>query len=314
MFSRPENGKNKFYSAVSEPKFILSFFIVFFFCFLSADRISFENITVFANKKDLPFAEKIVRQISSDIDNFQMKIGLYPNIPVRIVIAADKAEYAKWTANSSKLIEFSEAFFDNRTQTIYIRNPRNLKSYSLLRSIVLHEYIHLYVSHFWKNPPLWFNEGMAVYFSSEFDFQREFRFIRDYFFGKSHPLSEMESHYPFHRSEWQSFYAKSAFAVKYLYTNRRKEFFKLWDNALPTGDFRSAFRKSFMMTTGQFSRLFENYCRHHFKAEILLASSGVIWGIMPIIFIIALIKKQRAMLKIHRRWKDEEYYEKTENQ
>ncbi|RLC51130.1 MAG: hypothetical protein DRZ79_03290, partial [Candidatus Cloacimonadota bacterium] len=113
---------------------------------------------------------------------------------------------------------------------------------------------------------------------------------------------------------WQSFYAKSAFAVKYLYTNRRKEFFKLWDNALPTGDFRSAFRKSFMMTTGQFSRLFENYCRHHFKAEILLASSGVIWGIMPIIFIIALIKKQRAMLKIHRRWKDEEYYEKTENQ
>ncbi|RLC51304.1 MAG: hypothetical protein DRZ79_03030, partial [Candidatus Cloacimonadota bacterium] len=119
MFSRPENGKNKFYSAVSEPKFILSFIIVFFFCFLSADRISFENITVFANKKDLPFAEKIVRQISSDIDNFQMKIGLYPNIPVRIVIAADKAEYAKWTANSSKLIEFSEAFFDNRTQTIY---------------------------------------------------------------------------------------------------------------------------------------------------------------------------------------------------
>jgi len=296
------------------PGIFLFFFLFIVFQTISAAQISYANITVFAAEKDLSFAEIISRQLAADIGEFQMKIGLYPEIPVKIYVASGKKEYTEWTRKSFKIIEFSEAFFDNRSKAIFIRNPRNLRISGQFRSVVLHEYIHLFVSYFWKNPPLWFNEGMAVYFSREFNIQREYYFVRDYIFGKSMPLWQMESHYPIHRSEWQSFYAKSAFAVKYLYTNRRKEFFKLWDIALPKRDFHLAFGKSFLMTTRGFSNIFEDYCRHQFKAEILLASSSLIWGLMPFIFIIAFIGKQKKMQLIYQHWQDEENNEDTERE
>ena len=284
--------------------FLLLLFVTTISTFYASVQ-TFENITLSGKQKDIEIIQKVLMQFDADIRNFQRSVGSYLDSKINIKIAADKEEYNTWTKGSGKVIEFSQAFYNRKTNTIFLRHPSELKSLTALKRILLHEYIHHFVGKFWRNPPLWFNEGMAVYFTGDLGFEREMNFARNYVLGNSRSLEMMKYHYPRNQIEWESFYAKSGLAVKYLY-QKKQEFYRLWDNSIPDGEFENAFRKSFLMTTRDFSIIFEEYARTHFRAELLLASTGMIWSILPLVLIAGVIRKKiknRKQLKV---WKGEE--------
>lgn len=284
--------------------FLLLLFVTTISTFYASVQ-TFENITLSGKQKDIEIIQKVLWQFDDDIRNFQRSVGSYLDSKINIKIAADKEEYNTWTKGNGKVIEFSQAFYNRKTNTIFLRHPSELKSLTALRRILLHEYIHHFVGKFWRNPPLWFNEGMAVYFTGDLGFEREMNFARNYVLGNSRSLEMMKYHYPRNQIEWESFYAKSGLAVKYLY-QKKQEFYRLWDNSIPDGEFENAFRKSFLMTTRDFSIIFEEYARTHFRAELLLASTGMIWSILPLVLIAGVIRKKiknRKQLKV---WKGEE--------
>jgi hypothetical protein len=232
-------------------------------------------------------------------------VGAYLDAPINIKIAGDKKEYSTWTGGSSAILEFSQAFYNRNTDTIYLRNPSELKNLVLLRRILLHEYIHHFVMHFWKNPPLWFNEGMAVYFSNDMGFDRELNFAKNYIMGNSRTLNMMKYSYPRNRIEWESFYAKSGLAVKYIYMKKKVEFYRFWDLANPKHDFDSAFLNAFQMSAEEFSVQFENYAKTNLRVEILLASTGMVWSILPLILIIGVIRKKIKNRRRIKEWEKE---------
>ena len=284
--------------------FLLLLFVTTISTFYASVQ-TFENITLSGKQKDIEIIQKVLWQFDDDIRNFQRSVGSYLDSKINIKIAADKEEYNTWTKGNGKVIEFSQAFYNRKTNTIFLRHPSELKSLTALKRILLHEYIHHFVGKFWRNPPLWFNEGMAVYFTGDLGFEREMNFARNYVLGNSRSLEMMKYHYPRNQIEWESFYAKSGLAVKYLY-QKKQEFYRLWDNSIPDGEFENAFRKSFLMTTRDFSIIFEEYARTHFRAELLLASTGMIWSILPLVLIAGVIRKKiqnRKQLKV---WKGEE--------
>jgi hypothetical protein len=116
----------------------------------------------------------------------------------------------------------------------------------------------------------------------------------------------MKFSYPKNRIEWESFYAKSGLAVKYLYLKKRVEFYRFWDLSKTDPNFDSAFFKAFLMSTNQFSTYFENYAKSHFRVEILLASTGIIWSLLPLILIIGVIRKKIINRKRLKMWEEEE--------
>ena len=242
--------------------------------------------------------------MDKDIQSFQKKIGSYLDIPVNVVIAADSKVYDSWTKQQSAIMEHSLGFYNRRNRTIYLKNPKHLKNVSSIRKLLLHEYIHHFVGSFWKNPPLWFNEGMAVYFSNDMKIEREMNFAKNYVLGNSLPLEQMKKTYPKNMIEWESFYAKSGLAVKYLYSKKRKSFYRLWDKAESTRDFERAFLNSFFMTTRTFSDQFEDYSKIHFRTEILMASTGLIWGVLPLVLIVGVIRKKITNKKTVERWEN----------
>ncbi len=185
-----------------------------------------------------------------------------------------------------------------------MKNPKFLKNVSNIRKLLLHEYIHHFVGSFWKNPPLWFNEGMAVYFTNDMGIERELNFAKNYILGNSRQLKQMKNTYPENMIEWESFYAKSGLAVKYLYTKKRGSFYRLWDKARSTGNFETAFLNSFFMTTRTFSDQFEVYSQAHFKTAILMASTGLIWGVLPLILIVGVIRKKIKNKKTVESWEN----------
>ncbi len=250
------------------------------------------NVHIYSKSTNQKLANKLAAQLHSDIIQFQKQIGSYDNKPVKIIMAESADEYRKWTQRSSAIIEFSQAFYNNQNKLIYLRDPGELRTLLRIRKILLHEYIHHFINNHIKDPPLWFHEGMAIYFSHDMSINREFNFAKNYILGNSVPLELMKYSYPKNRIEWESFYAKSGLAIKYLFTQRKNSFYQFWDEVKKEGNFNSAFIKSFYFTPKDFSALFEEYAKSHFRAEIFMASSSLIWGFMPLILIIAVIRKK----------------------
>lgn len=269
---------------------------------IEASEINYEEINIKCPHRNIKFANELGRILYENIETFQKRIGSYPDLPVKIIIAKDNEEYANFTSKNKGIIQFSEAVYNFRNKTIYARNPKNLKNITRLHTILLHEYIHHFVHHHWKNAPLWFHEGMAVYFSEDLSYERELNFIKDFILGNSLPLKKMKFIYPDQMIKWESFYAKSALAIKYIDTKKKKEFYDLWDISEFDKNFDSAFLKSFYFTTNDFSNFFEEYAKTHFRGEMLLASSTIIWAFFPLIFLIGLIRRKIKNRRIEKNW------------
>lgn len=280
--------------------------IILFNSNLSADIYNSQDITIQYPTEQVKLAKLIVDNLAEDSDKFYRKTGQYPDLKTQIIMAEDNEHYLAIIGKHSPILEFSQACYIPRISTILIKNPYDLKNFNKLRQIVLHEFIHHFVYHQIKNPPLWFNEGMAVYFSNDLSYQREMNFIKNYLMGNSQTLVQMKHRYPENRLEWESFYAKSALAVKYLAKHKPKRFFHFWEALQKNPEFSAAFLSSFFFTPTQFSRFFEQYSKQHFRLELLLASSSLIWAIFPLLFIIGILRRKWRDKKTMKNWQNDE--------
>ena len=271
------------------------------------------GLTFRYQQRDQQLIEQLHSLIIKDIDEFQRAIGFYPEIMGEIIIAPNMEFYQNIIAGHRGIIEFSEALYSPSEKRIYIRNPRDLKNFSRLRRIILHEYIHLFLDTQFDNIPLWFHEGMAVFFSGDLTFERELLYARDFLLGNSLNLNEMVGRYPEGRIRWNSFYAKSALAVKYLYTNHPDEFYTLWEYNDEPADFSLAFFRAFNLTPRQFSPLLEDYLKKRFRLEILLAFTGIIWGVLPFILLLAWLRKRWINSRIKKKWEIPPVYDEPDN-
>lgn len=264
-----------------------------------------ENLTFRYYEADRQIMKELLPLIVADISGFQRAIGFYPDIEGEIVVSPDREYYQKIISGFSGIVEFSEALYIPSERTIYIRNPRDLRDFRRLQKIVLHEYIHLFLDSVFYDVPLWFHEGMAVFFSGDLSFDRELLYARDFLLGNSLTLNEMVHQYPESRIRWESFYAKSALAVKYLYNEKREEFYNLWEYSATRTDFGEAFFRAFNLTPHQFSPLVEEHLKRRFRIEILLAFTGIIWGTLPVILLFAWLRKKWINRKIKQDWEKE---------
>ena len=277
---------------------ILSVIIMLaFLC--QADVLQIGSIYLEYSGRDAKIAAKLGNKLSENISQFQKKIGHYPELKTHLIICADKADYQARINQSSAIMEFSQAHYNPRSKQIIIRNPRDGLNYRELNKVVFHEYLHHFVFHYFVNAPLWFHEGMAVYFSNDFGQGRELNLAAQYFMNNTLPLSEMNI-YPANRIEWESFYANSALAVKYLVTKRKRGFYRLWEIAEPQRKFNSAFHRSFYQTVKTFSHNYAEYQSNHFKSMIFILLSSMVWMIFPFLFFISVIKhkyRERKLLR-----------------
>ena len=286
-------------------KLRIGVFLLLLFLFvntLSAYTYSKQKNTIHFQAKHEKFAKIILDNLEDDIDLFQRKVGSYPDLSLEIYLTENDEEYRKYCGNEQAILEFSQACYSPRRKAIILRSIKDIKSISKLRQIILHEYIHHFVHSQIKNPPLWFNEGMAVYYSGGLTYGRELNFIKNYVMGNSLSLSQMRERYPENRIKWESFYAESALAVKYLSSQKKENFYKFWEEIAKTADFSSAFVQSFYFTEREFSTLFENYAKKHFRMELLLASSSILWAVFPFIFLAGALRRKIHDNKILRSW------------
>ncbi|HPY96619.1 MAG TPA: hypothetical protein PL063_05360 [Candidatus Cloacimonadota bacterium] len=264
-------------------------------------------------EKDQKFAKELKIIFSEQMEKFQKRVKHYPDIHVYIRITPNDDYYKKLIKDRGRVLEFSEGFTDTHTKEIFLKNPRSIRSIKKYSELVLHEYIHLYVDYFWSDAPLWFHEGMAVFFSEGVSFERYSDFMQFYAYKPMNLIKENPYNYPENPHFYSPYYFQSAQAVKELYHNNSNAFYSLWDYShVP---FDSAFIKAFHKTTANYLTQYDQEVKKNFLNGIIFLVITLIWASLPILVIIGSLRKRRINQRILEDWEKDkltDYEEEVE--
>ncbi len=289
-------------------------FVLFFPSLISAKTIKkFDTEFLIHVKtyhpKDDKIAKEIKEKFSDNMDKFQRRMKQFPDIHIFIRIAPTNKYFEDWTKKRNKIAEFSDGFTDMRTKEIFLKNPAKYQSIERLHQVIMHEYIHLFINHYFYDAPLWFHEGMAVYLSEGISYERYYNFMKFYAFKQQNLIKATPYNYPDNLNLLEPYYFQSAQAVKTLITDQPKNFEEFWDKGNGKNKFDDAFLLTFQTLPSSFLNNFDNSIHKLFYNGIVFIILTSIWSFLPIILILAVIRKHRKNKKILEEWENQEYEE-----
>jgi hypothetical protein len=266
------------------------------------------DIRVWSASKDTAYANIIVKRLHQRINAFQMELGVYPISPLYIKILPNRMEYHLLTGGKGKIVESSEAFYSPHERVIYVRSPDQitLEKYD---DVLMHEYIHWFLDETLENVPLWFHEGMAVYYSGQFGFQSYYNFSRYRFLGYRLSLNDMASGYPADKSYWEMFYLTSVFAIDNLRSKHNPEWQDFWNRAgfvynrsvskiVEKSDFIEIFNTAYRMSLFAFSMQYDKTLGRYGWQFPLVGINAIIFSLLPFVVVAAWLKGRRKLKRM----------------
>ncbi len=273
--------------------------------------------------KCIPQQKKLGQHLSKEMDMyitaFQKQMGVYPDEPVTVILSPNADWYEKHTFGKREIVQQANAFYNKRDRTIILRTKKNSSGLRGLKQVFLHEYIHYYIDSYIANAPLWFHEGMAVYFSGQHNFNREVLFTYSYLFGDRASLMEMRRTYPESKNDWEAFYAVSSLAVKTLYKEQKPGFYKFWyiaEQLKSQGKivhFSKLFNATFFMTTSAYDKYFENIQKNTFLGHLFGVLASFVGPLLTVFLIIAYVRKRKEYKLLTKRLDEEEQREESDD-
>jgi hypothetical protein len=266
---------------------------------------TYGDIRVTASPKDTSYATLVVKKLHKRINAFQMKLGVYPVPILDIVIVPSREEYKRITFGKGKLVGSSEAFYSPLEKLIYVRSPEQI-SMVVYDDILMHEYVHWFLDETLDNVPLWFHEGMAMYYSGQFGYQTYYEFTRNRFLGYKLSLYAMQYNYPSSKAYWNMFYLTSVFAVDRMATRDHQQWENFWDRVSLTynqkgtvihtrSDFILTFNAAYRMSLFAFSRDFDKAMKRYGWQFPLIGINALLLSLLPVVVLLGWIRSRRRM-------------------
>ncbi len=285
----------------------ISFILFFLFSCSITTLYSYNNYENYIrvrvyHEKDERFISEIKTNLAKSIVEFQMKIKSFPDIETIINIAPDEETFNNWLKSKRIVFENTQAFCDLEKSEIFVRNPKYLGDKRKLIQVLLHEYIHLFINYHWTDAPLWFHEGMAVYFSEGLNFNYVFNFMSTYAFHQNYLLKKYAYKYPENKADLIPFYFQSAFLIKKTLDESPNKLYNLFDHSGFNQRFSSSFLTAFNKTQEEFLFDFEKKIIRFFYFNLYFGFLSSLWIALPIVLIIARIRKKFKNKEILEKW------------
>jgi len=284
---------------------------------LDTGYVEFIHINVI-DKKFENLVPLLKNKLSDEIIRFQFQMQKYPDIEIELHIAPDKVTYDTWREQYNVTITDSGGFAVSESNKIFIANQRqSITNDSVIRTI-LHEYIHLFIYHYFSDAPLWFHEGMAIYFSRQMSFSYAFQFITDHAFHREYLLIKYAYNYPANIANIEPFYYQSYSIIKKIVEDKPANIVNLFEASekysatvgagfQPTRNhFEQAFTSVFYKTPEDYLTVFEKDMNTFFKRNLYLGIMMLTWLLFPIFLIIAKIKQNKKAKELLEKWEAED--------
>ena len=111
-----------------------------------------------ANEKDVKQIGIKLEQFREVFTRFFPKVNFKTPVPTTVMVFRNATSYAPF-----KIREQSSGHFQAGPDVNYIALTADIKNEGF--SVIFHEFTHLLVNNSFKNAPVWFNEGLAEYYS-----------------------------------------------------------------------------------------------------------------------------------------------------
>ena len=252
-------------------------------------------------------------------------LNTVPNVPViwqttadtiRIQIVARSADFEE--AVGSDLPQWVGAVTLFPQDLMVVRSPdlsrSTLREY---RKTVAHELIHLLQGQFvpLNLTPVWFNEGLALYYAGEFDLREQIVISKALIRNQLIPLEKLEQILNFSQPQADLAYAESASIIEFMeniYGNGTAA--AILARMRNGENFEQAVLKVTNCEYDDLMNQWQTYVEKKYNWIFLLDIQNILWLIIPLIAFLAYWSIRRRNKVTLEQWNDEEINENSDEQ
>ena len=262
------------------------------------------HFLIFYEKGGAEAEKRVGRAVKESVVDMARRIGVERIDSVRIFVVLRENRYRELTG--SFIPEWSAGFSDIKRKIIAINVKGISQTPYPLRVVVKHELSHILLGERIGQVelPLWFVEGVAMWQASQWSITRNLRFAENFVRGRVPYLKELDYRFPYQSEDAEICYSLSLLAVNYLFGSRADELATLTAFTRDKGDFESAFRITYGITTEEFADRFHNYLAKRYGKFALLLQSIPYFSIIALLLVIAYLIKKYKMRRKLREWEE----------
>lgn len=257
--------------------------------------------------KNRILAEAVVQHLEKAYPLVTMDIGHTLDEPVTVYITTSNREFRSITRGALPDWGVGCAFPDSNL--IILRAGPEEISTGRLKEIAIHELSHVVLGQALggKHIPRWFDEGLAMYESREWNFGQSMTMAKAVFNHSLLPLKRIDYILYFDRDKAQLAYTQSFLAVSFLMNEYGLEkFHTIIRRLAETGDMDKAMTDVIGLRYAEFEAQWYKHVTKKYGWISLFTESYYLWIGMSLLFILAFLAKRYRTRRTMERWESED--------
>jgi len=271
----------------------------------SAEPVEREHfVFYFDNPGYIDKADSALERVRSQMIDFVQDSLSYK---AKVHLLDDMAEFNK--VIRGRIPDWGAAAAFPERELIALKSPDKFRVGKSMDELLAHEYSHLLLHHRtgFARPPRWFDEGLAMLVSFEWDWEDNLSMSRAGTFGQFIGLREIEGMNRFGESKAQLAYAQSYLAVEYFYREYGSNSVNRFLDALQAGhSLDSAFNASVGGSYFEFENEYKEYLRGRYNIASLFMDTMLFWLFLALIVIVAAFLRYKKRRQYYKKWEEEE--------
>jgi hypothetical protein len=198
---------------------------------------------------------------------------------------------------------------------IVIKSPDNFNLGRSMEELLAHEYSHLALAHRTGlgRAPRWFDEGLAMMTSREWNWSDNLAMSKAAVFGQFIPLDDINKVNRFNAGKAHVAYSQSYLAVDYLFDLYGQEAVSMFLDRVASGQsLDAAMMASIGSNYADFEEELGLYLRKRFNIITLFLDTMWFWLGLAVIVVIGAFVKYSKRRKYYKKWEEEERLQSTD--
>lgn len=260
-------------------------------------------------EEDINAVQRLADNSTDIVEGILNDLGVDFSGPIKVYVA-DRGAFQELQPTETIFPDSIVGVAYSSSSLIILKSPRDVNSLNadLLKTFI-HELTHIILGAAFKgeeNVPKWLNEGISLYKSGEWNFNRVSTMTRAVLTDSMIPLSELTYTFPENPRELQLAYAQSFYLVSFLITRFGKHSFQTFIRLYgQKKDLEETLYQVYSLSVEELETEWKSFLKMRFSWIPLMTSSTTLWFIITIIFVYGYINKKRQMKATLKQWEEE---------
>lgn len=259
------------------------------------------------------YDRKVVRLLASESDTIAEEVmsdlGVESKKKIKVYITKG-SEFQKLQPYRNVLPDWVLGVAYHKLSLIILKSPGAVRRgrYDLKKTFI-HELTHILLGSTFRSDediPRWLNEGVAMYVSREWSFNRISTITQAVLTDSLLPLSEITRTFPRQRKDVELAYCQSFYLISFMIAKYgREKFHNFIQYYSKERMFEEALLKIYGINLHRLEKSWHSYLKMKFSWIPIITSTSTLWFLITLIFLCGYIRKKRKAGLTLKEWEEE---------